>query len=51
MESNDELIENFKKKVKDELKDKFSETAVGYVHVFNKRLEEKLCVLGIEFFI
>ena len=42
MESNDELIENLKKEVKDELKDKFNETAVGYIHVFNKRLEEKL---------
>ena len=31
-----------KKEVKDELKDKFNETAVGYIHVFNKRLEEKL---------
>ena len=49
MESNDELIENLKKEVKDELKDKFNETAVGYKHVFNKRLEEKLREQGIEY--
>lgn len=49
MGPNDELIENLKKEVKDELKDKFSETAVGYVHVFNKRLEEKLREQGIEY--
>lgn len=39
----------FKKEVKDELKDKFNETAVGYIHVFNKRLEEKLREQGIEY--
>lgn len=49
MESNDELIENLKKEVKDELKDKFNETAVGYIYVFNKRLEEKLREQGIEY--
>ena len=31
------------------LKDKFNETAVGYIHVFNKRLEEKLREQGIEY--
>ena len=49
MESNDELIENLKKEVKDELKDKFNETAVGYIQVFNKRIEEKLREPGIEY--
>ena len=49
MESNDELIANLKEEVKDELKDKFNETAVGYIHVFNKRLEEKLREQGIEY--
>ena len=49
MESNDELIEILKQEVKDELKDKFNETAVGYIHVFNKRLEEKLREQGIEY--
>ena len=43
MESNDELIENLKKEVKDELKDKFNETAVGYIHVFNKISCAVLC--------
>lgn len=49
MESNDELIETLKQEVKDELKDKFNETTVGYIHVFNKRLEEKLREQGIEY--
>ena len=49
MESNAEMIGNRKKEVKDELKDKFNETAVGYIHVFNKRLEEKLREQGIEY--
>ena len=49
MGPNDELIENLKKEVKDKLKDKFNETAVGYIHVFNKRLEEKLREQGIEY--
>jgi hypothetical protein len=49
MESNDELIGTLKQEVKDELKDKFNETAVGYIHVFNKRLEEKLREQGIEY--
>ena len=49
MESKDELIEILKQEVKDELKDKFNETAVGYIHVFNKRLEEKLREQGIEY--
>ena len=31
------------------IKDKFNETAVGYIHVFNKRLEEKLREQGIEY--
>ena len=42
MESNNELIANLKKEVKEELKGEFNETAVGYIHIFNKRLEEKL---------
>lgn len=49
MESNDELIENLKQEVKNELKDKLNETAVGYIHIFNKRLEEKLRENGIEY--
>lgn len=49
MESNNELIANLKKEVKEELKGEFNETAVGYIHVFNKRLEEKLREQGIEY--
>ena len=49
MESNDELIANLKKEVKEELKGEFNETAVGYIHIFNKRLEEKLREQGIEY--
>ena len=32
-----------------ELKGEFNETAVGYIHIFNKRLEEKLREQGIEY--
>ena len=49
MESNNELIANLKKEVKEELKGKFNETAVGYIHIFIKRLEEKLREQGIEY--
>lgn len=49
MESNNELIANLKKEVKEELKGEFNETAVGYIHIFNKRLEEKLREQGIEY--
>ena len=42
MELNEEIITRLKEEVKAELKDEISETAVGYVHVFNKRLEKKL---------
>lgn len=49
MESNNELIANLKKEVKEELKGEFNETAVGYIHIFNKRLEEKLREKGIEY--
>ena len=49
MESNNELIANLKKEVKEELKGEFNETAVGYIHIFNKRLEEKLSEQGIEY--
>ena len=49
MESNNELIANLKKQVKEELKGEFNETAVGYIHIFNKRLEEKLREQGIEY--
>ena len=51
MESNNELIANLKKEVK-ELKEKLKWeflTAVGYIHIFNKRLEEKLREQGIEY--
>ena len=47
MESNNELIANLE--VKEELKGEFNETAVGYIHIFNKRLEEKLREQGIEY--
>ena len=49
MESNNELIANLKKEVKEENKGEFNETAVGYIHIFNKRLEEKLREQGIEY--
>lgn len=49
MESNNELIANLKKEVKEEFKGEFNETAVGYIHIFNKRLEEKLREQGIEY--
>lgn len=49
MESNNELIANLKREVKEELKGEFNETAVGYIHIFNKRLEEKLREQGIEY--
>ena len=49
METNEEIIESLKQEVRAELKDKFNETAVGYIHVFNKRLEEKLREQGIEY--
>ena len=49
MESNNELIANLKKEVKEQLKGEFNETAVGYIHIFNKRLEEKLREQGIEY--
>lgn len=49
MESNNELIANLKKEVKEELKGEFNETVVGYIHIFNKRLEEKLREQGIEY--
>ena len=49
MESNNELIANLKKEVKEELKGEFNETAVCYIHIFNKRLEEKLREQGIEY--
>lgn len=49
MESNNELIANLKKEVKEDLKGEFNETAVGYIHIFNKRLEEKLREQGIEY--
>lgn len=49
MESTNELIANLKKEVKEELKGEFNETAVGYIHIFNKRLEEKLREQGIEY--
>ena len=49
MESNNELIANLKKEVKEELKGEFNETAVGYIHIFNKRLEEKFREQGIEY--
>ncbi len=48
MESNEEIIEILKNEVKEELKNQVSETSLGYVHVFNKRLEEKLKEKGIE---
>ena len=47
--TNNELIANLKKEVKEELKGEFNETAVGYIHIFNKRLEEKLREQGIEY--
>lgn len=49
METNEEIIESLKQEVRAELKDKFNETAVGYVHIFNKKLEEKLREKGIEY--
>ena len=48
MDPNEEIICMLKKKVKEELKSKINETAVGYIHIFNKRLEEKLKVEGIQ---
>ena len=44
-----DVIANVKKEVKEELKGEFNETAVGYIHIFNKRLEEKLREQGIEY--
>ncbi|HJJ13030.1 MAG: hypothetical protein ACLSW4_00190 [Clostridia bacterium] len=49
MELNEEIITRLKEEVKAELKDEISETAVGYVHVFNKRLEKKLQENNIEY--
>lgn len=49
MELNEEIIENLKEEIKKELKDEISETAVGYIHVFNKRLERKLKEKKIEY--
>lgn len=49
MELSEEIIEKLKDEVKQELKDEISETAVGYVHVFNKRLEKKLQENNIEY--
>ena len=45
MESNNELIANLKKEVKEELKGEFNETAVGYIHIFKEKLREQ----GIEY--
>ena len=42
MELSEEIIEKLKEEVKQELKDEISETAVGYIHVFNKRWEKIL---------
>ena len=49
MELSEEIITRLKEEVKAELKDEISETAVGYVHVFNKRLEKKLQENNIEY--
>ena len=49
MELNEEIITRLKEEVKAELKDEISETAVWYVHVFNKRLEKKLQENNIEY--
>ena len=49
MELNEEIITRLKEEVKAELKDEISETAVGYVHVFKKRLEKKLQENNIEY--
>ena len=49
MELNEEIITRLKEEVKAELKDEISEIEVGYVHVFNKRLEKKLQENNIEY--
>ena len=49
MENNDLILREIEKEAKNELKGKISETAVGYVKVLNKKIEEKAKEKGIDF--
>ena len=49
MEENDLILKEIEKEAKDELKGKINETAVGYIKVLNKIIEEKAKEKGIDF--
>ena len=49
MEENDLILKEIEKEAKNELKGKINETAVGYIKVLNKIIEEKAKEKGIDF--
>ena len=49
MENNDLILREIEKEAKNELKGKINETAVGYVKILNKKIEEKAKEKGIDF--
>lgn len=49
MENNDLILREIEKEAKNELKGKINETAVEYVKVLNKKIEEKAKEKGIDF--
>ena len=49
MENNDLILREIEKEAKNELKGKIKETALGYVKILNKKIEEKAKEKGIDF--
>lgn len=49
MEEKDFILKEIENEAKNELKGKINETAVGYIKVLNKKIEEKAKEKGIDF--
>ena len=49
MEEKDIILKEIENEAKNELKGKINETALGYVKVLNKKIEEKAKEKGIDF--
>ncbi len=49
MEEKDLILKEIENEAKNELKGKINETAVGYIKVLNKKIEEKAKEKGIDF--
>ncbi len=49
MEEKDLILKEIENEAKNELKGKINETALGYVKVLNKKIEEKAKEKGIDF--